>query len=94
MKVLKMNSLMEHPSLKAYFEVAEKACDSIGELTIAGVDILDSKKTGLNILEANCWPDLYDIQMVTKLPVFEKFVETFLGRAKKFKENFLKTHKK
>jgi len=89
-----MRSLMDHNMIKEYFDLAEKTCKAIGDLTVCGVDILDSKKHGLNVLEANCWPDLYDIQMTTKLPVFETLIHTFTERAKHFKENFLKLHKK
>ena len=42
--------------------MAERAVSSLDEdILVAGVDILDSKKHGLLVLEVNCWPDLYDI---------------------------------
>lgn len=61
-----------------YSEIAEKAALSVDkDITVAGVDILDSKTQGCFVLEINCWPDLYDIEHVTQIPVFNLFIKTF-----------------
>lgn len=66
-----------------YAEVAEKAAQSItSELTIGGVDLLDSQTKGVVVLEINCWPDLYDIEFATKRPVFSKFIQVFYDKVK------------
>ncbi len=74
---------MNDPKKEKYFEVAEKACRSIDpNLTIAGVDILDSEKAGIVVLEINCWPELYDIGSCTNLNVFDKFANVFYNKVK------------
>lgn len=60
----KLNSLMDSPKKQEYFDIALKAALSIDDgkpISIAGVDLLDSEKRGIVVLEINCWPDLYDI---------------------------------
>jgi len=51
---------------------------------VGGVDILDSEKFGLVVLEVNGWPDLYDIEDSTKLPIFEKLAETYVQQMQRF----------
>lgn len=47
---------------------------------IVGVDLIDSSSKGILVLEANMWPDMYDIQESTKLPVFKTLVKEFYDR--------------
>lgn len=76
---------MNDPKREKYYEVAENACRSIDpNLTIAGVDILDSEKAGIVVLEINCWPDLYDIDKTTNLNIFDKFAEVFYNKTKEY----------
>lgn len=76
-----IDSLMKSPKLQEYFDLAEKACSSIGEnLTIAGVDILDSKKKGMVVLEINMWPDIYDTQASTEVELFDTFAKAFCDK--------------
>ena len=50
---------MDSEKKNEYFKIAEKACASIDpHLTIGGVDILDSRKNGIVILEINSWPEI------------------------------------
>lgn len=52
-------------------------------MNIVGVDIVDSETKGLKILEVNMWPDMYDIEFATKLPIFEKFATSFFKKVQK-----------
>lgn len=81
----KLESLMNHEKLKEYIELGEKAAKSIGEMTICGVDILDSKSEGLVVLECNGFPDIFDISKSTQINVIEEFVKAF--KAKVLKKN-------
>lgn len=47
---------------------------------IVGVDLIDSETKGILVLEVNMWPDMYDIQESTQLPVFRTLVTTFYDR--------------
>ena len=76
-------SLMDHPKLSLYSEVAEKAIQSIGNVLIGGVDILDSAREGVVVLEINSFPDLFDIWFTTKCLVFKRFAEAFISKIKK-----------
>lgn len=67
-------SLMKNKRKQIYQKLAENAVNAVGkpdEMTIVGVDILDSKKNGPVVLETNIWPDLFDIREATKIDVFE-----------------------
>ena len=78
-------SLMNHPKRKVYEKLAIKAVNSIGkgdEMTACGVDILDSKKKGLVILEVNPWPDLFDMRETTKIDVFNLLAKGFIQKIK------------
>lgn len=72
-----LNSFMEHPKYKEYSDLGERAVSSLGELTICGVDILDSPTIGMVVLECNGFPDIFDISASTKVNVFKKFAEAF-----------------
>lgn len=66
---------MHSPKKNEYFDLAEKACKAIDEnLTIGGVDILDSQKFGLQVLEINSWPEIFDSIEATKLPLLEYLI--------------------
>ncbi|EGR29719.1 ribosomal protein s6 modification protein, putative [Ichthyophthirius multifiliis] len=84
----KLVSKMQDPRLKEYYNIAENAVHAIEDnILIAGVDVLDSKKHGLVVLEINCWPDLYDIQEATQLPIFDTFIDLLYKKAKSIKYN-------
>jgi len=72
---------MDSPYKESYFNLALKACQAIDEnLTIGGVDILDSKERGLQVLEINSWPEIFDSQECTKLPLLDTFIEEFIRK--------------
>jgi ribosomal protein S6--L-glutamate ligase len=75
----RMKSLMNDEKCELFSNLAEKAVSAIGNLTIAGVDILDSKVMGCVVLEINGWPDIYDIQAEVKINLFEKFIESYIA---------------
>lgn len=75
-----LDSMMENPKLKKYIELGEKAIASIGNITIGGVDILDSSEKGEVVLEINGWPDIYDIAHSTKIDVFDIFAKAFFRK--------------
>lgn len=66
---------------KVYKDIGERAGKSVGDLTIGGVDILDSKERGPVVLEINSYPDLYDIEAATKVNTFENFTKVYIKRA-------------
>lgn len=82
----KLESLMNHEKFIDYIELGEKAAKSIGELTICGVDILDSKSEGLVVLECNGFPDIFDISNSTQVNVIEEFIKAFKIKVIKQKE--------
>lgn len=87
----KLLPILDEKLCAKYAEVAEKAALSIDpEITIGGVDLLDSKTKGVVVLEINCWPDLYDIEETTKKPIFKAFSKTF---CEKVYNNKLKNQK-
>ena len=76
---------MKHPKRKQYESLAIRAVNSIGKAkdqVIVGVDILDSKKEGMVVLEVNPWPDLFDIRETTKIDVFDLMTREFVRRVK------------
>lgn len=79
----KLNSFMEHEKFQEYASLGEKAVSCLGNLTICGVDILDSPSLGLVVLECNGFPDIYDIASSTKVDVFKKFAEAFKNKVEK-----------
>ena len=82
-KYFSLLSLMNHPKRKTYERIAQKAVNAIGKgITIAGVDILDSKKHGEVVLEVNPWPDLFDIRETTKIDVFDLLAKEFIRKIK------------
>lgn len=85
-----LRSLMENYKREKYEDLAVKAVDAIsGErngkenIIVSGVDILDSEKHGLVVLEVNPWPDLFDIRESTKIDVFDLLAKEFLAKVKK-----------
>jgi len=76
-------SLMDDPKYSLYKEIAEKAIKSIGDVLIGGVDILDSKKDGVVVLEINSFPDVFDIWFNTKQCAFKRFAEAFMNKIKR-----------
>ena len=84
-KYFSLVSLMKHPKRKQYERLAIRAVNSIGKAkdqVIVGVDILDSKKEGMVVLEVNPWPDLFDIRETTKIDVFDLMTREFVRRVK------------
>lgn len=73
----------DNPKKDEYIKLAVDSLKSIGNgnILIAGVDIIDSKKLGLNVLEVNCFPDLYDISKSTQNNYFENFTQYFYRKA-------------
>ncbi|CAD8193421.1 unnamed protein product [Paramecium pentaurelia] len=77
----KIESKMDSIKKEEYFRLAEKACLAIDpNLTIGGVDIIDSKKYGLVVLEINQWPEITFSEDVTKLPLFDIFGKEFIRK--------------
>ncbi|CAD8067839.1 unnamed protein product [Paramecium sonneborni] len=77
----KIESMMDSDQKNEYFKIAEKACAAIdSHLTIGGVDILDSRKNGLVVLEINSWPEITFSQDVTGLPLFDQFAQEFIEK--------------
>ncbi|KAM3134079.1 hypothetical protein pb186bvf_013805 [Paramecium bursaria] len=71
-------SMMDSPKKDLYFALAEKAIQSVDpDMTIGGVDILDSEEKGLQVLEINSWPEMEDSQDATGIQILDKFAETF-----------------
>jgi ribosomal protein S6--L-glutamate ligase len=75
-------SLMENEKFNLYKEVSEKAIKSIGDILIGGVDLLDSERDGIVVLEVNGFPDLFDIWLHTKRCALKRFAQAFLNRIK------------
>ncbi len=75
-----LKSLMGSESFDKYAKLGEDTVKSLGQLTIAGVDILDSKKLGCVVLEVNGWPDIYDIAFQTKEDIFSIFTSAFVDK--------------
>ena len=71
---------MKSEKYNQYAQVAESACETLGNLVIGGVDILDSESRGLVVLEINGWPDIYDISSSTGVKVFELFAHAYLRK--------------
>ena len=87
-----LKCLMGSNKRKEYEDLAIKAVDAIsGEkngkenIVVSGVDILDSNKHGLVVLEVNPWPDLFDIRESTKIDVFDLLAKEFIRKVKKNK---------
>ena len=87
-----LKCLMKHPNRKKYENLAINAvnaisgndlCDDNDKVMIAGVDILDSKKHGMVVLEVNPWPDLFDIRESTKVDVFDLLAKEYVNKVKK-----------
>ncbi|CAD8059919.1 unnamed protein product [Paramecium primaurelia] len=78
-----VESLMNSEKKDIYFDLAEKACLAIDDnITIGGVDILDSKRFGLQVLEVNSCPEICDSINATNLPLLEYFGQAFLKKIK------------
>lgn len=73
-----LDSLMESEKYLEYAKLSELAIQSIGNVLIGGVDILDSQAMGMVVLEVNGWPDIFDIARSTKIDVFALFANSFL----------------
>lgn len=87
-----LRNMMENDKRKEYEDLAVKAVDAISgakygkeNIVVSGVDILDSKKNGLVVLEVNPWPDLFDIRESTKIDVFDLLAKEFLTKVKRNK---------
>ncbi|CAD8169335.1 unnamed protein product [Paramecium octaurelia] len=79
----KIESKMDSQKKEEYFRLAEKTCQAIDpNLTIGGVDIIDSRKHGLVVLEINQWPEITFSEDVTGLPLFDIFGEEFIRKIK------------
>ena len=78
-----LENMMKSDKLNEYFDIAERAAKSLSnELTVGGIDILDSKKYGLVVLETNSFPDLYDTRESSGLDVFQLFTESFCNKVR------------
>jgi ribosomal protein S6--L-glutamate ligase len=76
-----LNNLMNSPKLQQYYNVGIDAVTAIGKnITIAGVDLLDSKEHGLVVLEVNAWPDMYDPTSCTEIDIFSLFAKAFYNK--------------
>lgn len=76
-----LNNLMSNPKLQQYYNVGVNAVSAIGkEITIAGVDLLDSKEHGIVVLEVNAWPDMYDPSSCTEIDIFSLFAKAFYNK--------------
>ncbi|CAD8051003.1 unnamed protein product [Paramecium primaurelia] len=76
-----IESKMDSDKKCEYFQIAEKACAAIDpHLTIGGVDILDSMKNGMVVLEINSWPEMTFSQEATGLPLLGKFGYEFIEK--------------
>lgn len=75
-----LRSLMDDNKFSQYVELGEQASKSLGNLTICGVDILDSKTAGLVVLECNGFPDIFDISNSTKVNVLKILVNAFKNK--------------
>lgn len=76
-----LNNLMSSPKLQQYYNTGVDAVTAIGkDITIAGVDILDSKEHGLVVLEVNAWPDIYDPTSCTEIDIFSLFAKAFYNK--------------
>jgi glutathione synthase/RimK-type ligase-like ATP-grasp enzyme len=82
-----LKSLMDSPERARYFKLGERAVKSIGNLTIAGVDILESQELGSVVLEVNGFPDIFDISKSTNLSIFSLFAKSFYHKIKFNKSN-------
>jgi len=78
-----LDSKMDSPKLNEYYDLAERTVKSIGNLLIAGVDIIDSPKYGLLVLEANLFPDIYQISESTNIPCPKIFATAFVEKVEK-----------
>jgi glutathione synthase/RimK-type ligase-like ATP-grasp enzyme len=84
-----LESLMDSPKLNDYYEIAEKAVSAIGKLIIAGVDIIDSNKNGLSLLEVNAWPDIFDISEMTNIDGSKLFIDAYCMNVQGYKQRKL-----
>ena len=73
-------SFMSHKKFEVYKKIAEDACNSVGVLTIAGVDLLDSEIDGIVVLEINSWPEMLESWSSTGLNTIDKLTETFIQK--------------
>ncbi|KAM3132824.1 hypothetical protein pb186bvf_015129 [Paramecium bursaria] len=81
-EMFQLVSLMDQK--EKYEKVAIDAVSSIDpEMTVGGVDILDSTSFGQVVLEINGWPDLYDTEKSTGVNTFRAVAESFLNRLKR-----------
>ncbi|CAD8109763.1 unnamed protein product [Paramecium sonneborni] len=77
----KIESKMDSEKKEEYLRLAEKACCAIDpQLTIGGVDIIDSRKHGLVVLEINQWPEITFSEDATGLPLFDYFGQEFIRK--------------
>ncbi|CAK73352.1 unnamed protein product (macronuclear) [Paramecium tetraurelia] len=77
----RIESKMDSDKKQEYFKFAERACAAIDpHLTIGGVDILDSRKNGIVVLEINSWPEMTFSQEATGLPLFDQFGQEFIEK--------------
>jgi ribosomal protein S6--L-glutamate ligase len=89
-----LTTLKGNPKYAIYCELGEKAVRSIGDLTIGGVDILDSKERGMVILEVNGFPDIFDIAKASELQIFSLFADAFVRKVESFKKTRECSHAK
>ena len=74
------SSFMNHEKSDLFKQIAENACNSIGLLTIAGVDLLDSKTDGIVVLEINSWPEIFFSWAYTGINTLNKLTEVFIEK--------------
>jgi ribosomal protein S6--L-glutamate ligase len=63
-----------------YKDIAQRACNSIGNLTVAGVDLIDSPSDGVLVLEINSFPELFESWEATGICTVKKFIQAFMNK--------------
>ena len=76
-------SLHDDPKAELYKQVAEKAMKAVGDLVIGGVDLLDSERDGVVVLEINSWPDVFDTWLHTRKCTFKRLAQVFMQKVNK-----------
>jgi ribosomal protein S6--L-glutamate ligase len=77
-------SLMNHEKFDIYKDIAETAIRSIcDEMTVAGVDLIDSERHGILVIEINSWPELFESWQISGLNTCEYFAKAFIEKVEK-----------
>ncbi len=76
-------SLMDNPKFELYKNIAERACRAIGNLIIAGVDLIDSPSEGILVLEINSYPEFFESWESTGICTVKKFAQSFVSKVER-----------